>query len=140
MNNLANAHLVNWQTADWVLLDMDGTVLDLAFDNYFWRELVPQCYALKHGLSLDAARAELAPRFSAVQHTLPWYCTDYWSDETGLDMASLKREIRDRITPIPGVEAFLRRVQRRGRSEERRVGRECVSTCRSGWWPDHLKK
>src|SRR3546814_4605932 len=60
---------------------MDGTVLDLAFDNYFWRELVPQRYALKHGLSLDAARAELAPRFSAVQHTLPWYCTDYWSDE-----------------------------------------------------------
>ncbi|HEY9544556.1 MAG TPA: GMP/IMP nucleotidase [Solimonas sp.] len=115
MNNLANAHLVNWQTADWVLLDMDGTVLDLAFDNYFWRELVPQRYALKHGLSLDAARAELAPRFSAVQHTLPWYCTDYWSDETGLDMASLKREIRDRITPIPGVEEFLRRVQRSGR-------------------------
>src|SRR3546814_2406990 len=67
MNNRANAHLVNWQTADWVLLDMDGTVLDLAFDNYFWRELVPQRYALKHGLSLDAARAELAPRFSAVR-------------------------------------------------------------------------
>src|SRR3546814_6318084 len=21
------------------------------------------------------------------------------------------------------------------RSEERRVGKECVSTCRSGWWP-----
>src|SRR3546814_15245406 len=39
----------------------------------------------------------------------------YWSDETGLDMASLKREIRDRITPIPGAEEFLRRVQRSGR-------------------------
>src|SRR3546814_15383554 len=23
------------------------------------------------------------------------------------------------------------------RSEERRVGKECVSTCRSRWWPDH---
>src|SRR3546814_18284699 len=23
------------------------------------------------------------------------------------------------------------------RSEERRVGTECVSTCRSRWWPDH---
>src|SRR3546814_15934584 len=23
------------------------------------------------------------------------------------------------------------------RSEERRVGKECVSTCRSGWWPEH---
>src|SRR3546814_16974228 len=24
-----------------------------------------------------------------------------------------------------------------GRSEERRVGKECVRTCRSRWWPDH---
>src|SRR3546814_19913106 len=23
------------------------------------------------------------------------------------------------------------------RSEERRAGKECVSTCRSRWWPDH---
>src|SRR3546814_12849091 len=23
------------------------------------------------------------------------------------------------------------------RSEERRVGKGCVSTCRSRWWPDH---
>src|SRR3546814_2845916 len=23
------------------------------------------------------------------------------------------------------------------RSEERRVGKECVSTCRSRWWPEH---
>src|SRR3546814_9571627 len=30
-------------------------------------------------------------------------------------------------------------VLRRGdiRSEARRVGKECVSTCRSGWWPYH---
>src|SRR3546814_14829814 len=26
------------------------------------------------------------------------------------------------------------------RSEERRVGKECVSTCRSRWQPYHLKK
>lgn len=115
MNSLANAHLVNWQTADWVLLDMDGTVLDLAFDNYFWRELVPERYARKHGLTLDAARTELAPKFTAIEHTLPWYCTDHWSAETGLDMAGLKREIRARITPIPGVEDFLKLVQRSGR-------------------------
>lgn len=115
MNSLANAHLVNWQTADWVLLDMDGTVLDLAFDNYFWRELVPERYARKHGLTLDAARAELAPKFTAIEHTLPWYCTDHWSAETGLDMAGLKREIRTRIQPIPGVEEFLQMVQHSGR-------------------------
>jgi HAD superfamily hydrolase (TIGR01509 family) len=115
MDSLANAHLVDWQKVDWVLLDMDGTILDLAFDNYFWRELVPARYAEKNGLELDAARRELEPKFTSIQHTLPWYCTDHWSRETGLDMAAMKREIRARITPIAGVETFLQQVQRSGR-------------------------
>ena len=32
---------IAWQEVDTVLLDMDGTRLDLAFDNYFWQTLVP---------------------------------------------------------------------------------------------------
>src|SRR3546814_20827253 len=50
----------------------------------------------------------------------------------------------------PFVERLARRAQkqeprdqlRRGaeRSEERRVGKECVSTCRSRWSPYHYKK
>lgn len=115
MDSLANAHLVDWQNVEWVLLDMDGTVLDLAFDNYFWRELVPARYAEKYGLSLEAARAELEPRFAAVMHTLPWYCTDHWSEATGLDMAALKREVRERIRPVPGAEDFLRLMRDSGR-------------------------
>src|SRR3546814_18036008 len=31
-------------------------------------------------------------------------------------------------------------LERRGRSEERRVGKECVSKCRSRWSPYHSKK
>src|SRR3546814_12161003 len=31
----------------------------------------------------------------------------------------------------------LESAARRHRSEERRVGKGCVSTCRSRWWPDH---
>src|SRR3546814_10912660 len=33
-----------------------------------------------------------------------------------------------------------RTLSSRGRSEERRVGKECVSTCRSRWSPDHEQK
>src|SRR3546814_9872376 len=35
------------------------------------------------------------------------------------------------------IRAFGRRWRARGRSEERRVGKECVSTCRSRWSPYH---
>src|SRR3546814_19994272 len=35
---------------------------------------------------------------------------------------------------------FCDRLSPAGRSEERRVGKECVSTCRSRWSPYHYKK
>src|SRR3546814_14671777 len=42
---------------------------------------------------------------------------------------------------LPDVVLFTASARLRGpfteRSEERRVGKECVSTCRSGWSPDH---
>lgn len=107
--------IVNWEQVDWVILDMDGTILDLSYDNYFWRELVPQRYAQLNGLSLEQARATLTPKFLEVQHTLPWYCTDYWSDVTGINMAELKREIRHLIGPLEGAVDFLHAVRTGGR-------------------------
>lgn len=108
----------HWDAVDVVLLDMDGTLLDLQFDNYFWLQLVPRRYALRHSLTLDAARAELTPRFAARQGTLDWYCTDYWSRELDLDIAGLKQEVREQVRFLPGAEQFLatlrRHAQQRG--------------------------
>src|SRR3546814_11394414 len=39
-----------------------------------------------------------------------------------------------------GIEVSRETVRNFLRSEERRVGKECVSTCRSRWWPYHSKK
>lgn len=107
---------VDWSRIDLVMLDMDGTVLDLAYDNYFWRTMVFERYAAFHGLSREEADARLLPEFVATQHTLPWYCTDHWSRVTGLDLVALKNEIRERIRPLPGAVAFLDAVRASGRS------------------------
>jgi len=105
----------DWTAIDHVLLDMDGTILDLAFDNYFWMELVPQRYAQARGLSVEDALAELAPQFRAIEHTLPWYCTDHWSRVTGLNLRQLKEEVRERVAFIGGSLAFLRAIKASGR-------------------------
>jgi 5'-nucleotidase len=107
--------MLNWNAIDRVLLDMDGTVLDLAFDNHFWRELVPARYAAARGITPEQARNELEPHFRSMQGRLEWYCLDYWSELTRLDLAALKAEIRHRIRPLDGSEEFLRAVRNSGR-------------------------
>lgn len=103
-----------WDAVEFVLLDMDGTLLDLRFDNYFWLQLVPERFAARHGLTLDAARQQLTPRFAARQGTLDWYCTDFWSRELDLNIAALKREVREQVCFLPGAEQFLAELRQRG--------------------------
>ena len=106
--------LPRWNEIDTVLLDMDGTLLDLHFDNYFWLEVMPVHYARRHEMSLEAAHAALTPRFVAKQGTLDWYCIDFWSRELSLDIAELKRAVRGHVRFLPGAEQFLRAMHARG--------------------------
>ena len=94
---------------------MDGTVLDLRFDNFFWLEEVPRHYARVHGLERDAALARLAPKLDSVRGTLDWYCVDYWSEHLAIDVTALKLEHRDRIQYLPGAITFLERMRALGK-------------------------
>ncbi|MBS0396428.1 MAG: haloacid dehalogenase-like hydrolase, partial [Proteobacteria bacterium] len=104
-----------WDEIDTVLLDMDGTLLDLRFDNWFWQEHVPAVYATTYGLSAEQALAALMPRFEAARGRLDWYCIDYWSRELGLDIPAIKRGVREQVAWIPGAEAFLARLRALGK-------------------------
>ncbi|WP_414717584.1 GMP/IMP nucleotidase [Steroidobacter sp.] len=106
--------LPQWEAIDTVLLDMDGTLLDLRFDNYFWLDLVPERYAAQHGLTLERAREVLRPMFLATQGTLDWYCTDFWTRELSLDIAGMKHEVREHVRFLPGAEEFLRALRHKG--------------------------
>ncbi len=107
----SSSSLVDWRAVDTVLLDMDGTLLDLRFDNYFWLDLVPRKYGEARGLDFTLAQAELKPRFAAHHGRLEWYCTDHWSRELKLDIAALKRAAREHIGWLPGAEEFLRTLR-----------------------------
>ena len=104
-----------WPQIRTVLLDMDGTLLDLQFDNHFWRKLVPERYASRHSLPLDHARAEVVARTQAVEGTLAWYCLDYWAQQLSLDIVALKREIKHLIVVHPHVIDFLEALRADGK-------------------------
>src|SRR3546814_13986688 len=48
-----------------------------------------------------------------------------WAPQDSVPHTAVRRDVDARTNP---------------KSEERRVGKECVSTCRSRWSPDHYKK
>jgi len=104
--------MIAWENIDSVFLDMDGTLLDLNFDNHFWQEFVPARYAERAGLGLEEAKALLAPRFRAMEGRLEWYCLDYWSEQLDLDIPAMKEEIAGLIGVLPHVVEFLDAVRR----------------------------
>jgi len=98
---------MNIKQFETILVDMDGTLLDLAFDNYFWRELVPRCMARVTGTDTGAARDSLYRKYARKEGSLDWYCLDYWTAELALDLRALKDASSHRIRYLPGAREFL---------------------------------
>lgn len=103
--------MIDWQPVSTVLLDMDGTLLDLHYDSYFWLTHLPRRYAEQQQIPVEKARHLILDRIQREQGTLNWYCVDYWSDQLKMDVARLKGEVRHKIGFRPHVQAFLRQLQ-----------------------------
>jgi putative hydrolase of the HAD superfamily len=106
---------IDWTTIDTILLDMDGTLLDLHFDNHFWQTHMPLRYAEAKGLPHEQAREELMARYHARAGTLEWYSVDFWETELELDIMRLKEEVAHLIAVHPAVTDFLVAMRRAGK-------------------------
>ncbi|MFS2070693.1 GMP/IMP nucleotidase [Pseudomonas sp. CT11-2] len=107
--------LLPWRDIDTVLLDMDGTLLDLHYDNHFWLEHLPKRYAELHGVSLAMAELELQPLFERHAGQLQWYCLDFWSAELKLSVRELKLETAHLIALRPDADTFLAAIKQAGK-------------------------
>ena len=105
----------SWGQIDTVLLDMDGTLLDKYFDDFFWEEYVPKIFGEQNRMTSDQARKELLKRYQAVESTLQWTDLDYWSEQLGLDIPELKCKVDHLIQVHPFVLDFLQFVRSIGK-------------------------
>jgi putative hydrolase of the HAD superfamily len=105
----------DWANIDTVLLDLDGTLLDQAYDNHIWRDLIPQRFAMARGLELQAAYDEIAGMFAGCSGTLAWYDIEYWTRTLGVDVGALHREVRSHVAWLPGAREFLARMRAMGK-------------------------
>ena len=106
----------SWDSVDTVLIDMDGTLLDKYFDDYFWEHLMPEEYAKKYDIEIGAARHDLLARYKQEERKLKhgklnWTDLDYWSKELGIDIPALKEQVLHLISVLPHVEEFLQFLQ-----------------------------
>ncbi len=98
--------MIDWREIDTVLLDMDGTLLDLHFDSHFWLEHLPRRYVELHQLD-QASQDALKTRIMGEQGTLNWYSLAYWSRELDVDIVALKREVQHLIGLRSDAHDFL---------------------------------
>jgi len=103
--------MLDWSRIDTVLLDMDGTLLDLHFDNFFWLEYLPRSYAAHYRLSEQESTAHLHEQLKSAVGKLEWYCLDHWSETLGMDLLELKREVRHKISLRPLAVEFLKHLR-----------------------------
>jgi putative hydrolase of the HAD superfamily len=108
--------IIDWNTIDTVLLDMDGTLLDRHFDDHFWLEHVPRQWAARHGATVEYAKKHLYSKFRSQENTLNWTDLDYWSERLDLDIPVLKHEVEHLIAVHPFVIEFLVFLKQHGKA------------------------
>ncbi|MFT5697183.1 MAG: HAD superfamily hydrolase (TIGR01509 family) [Desulforhopalus sp.] len=110
-----HTQLFSWDTIEQIFLDLDGTLLDKHYDDYFWEYHVPEMYSQKMGVSPDTCRALLLATYKSVESTLQWTDLDYWSDRLNLDIAALKEEVSHLINIHPHVTDFFEHAKIRNK-------------------------
>ena len=51
-----NSLNLDWDQIDTILLDLDGTLLDLNFDLEFWLDYIPKAYSKKNNIDFQHAK------------------------------------------------------------------------------------
>jgi len=97
-----------------ILIDMDGVLLDTAYDNHFWQEHIPTRYAELKSMNIDQAIKITHSLFHYKKGYKDRYDLDYWSNMLGLDIEQekLSANMIDKIKLKKGAIDFLEKYHK----------------------------
>ena len=107
--------MLPWTEIETVLLDVDGTLIDLRFDNHLWNVVVPDRYAARRNLDRASAVEWLYGDAGAYETALDFYDLDYWARRTQLDINAIHEDLQALIRYRPGAAQFTAAIRRSGR-------------------------
>src|SRR3546814_11494825 len=93
--------------------------------------------ALSRGLFADTARPEKPQAHFGLDMLSDWLPYRVYDEGAKLYRNARSKGFVLEVTPLIGADERTGEILGQFRSEERRVGTECVSTCRSRWSPYH---
>ena len=97
-----------------IMFDMDGTLLDLAFDDFIWNHCLPERHAQVHQCTLEHSQQILYQFYLQHKHTLSWYSSAHWTAKVGFDVLQLQYEHRDKIRARAGCFELLQQLNIHG--------------------------
>jgi len=107
---MRNPHSSIVTNASDILLDIDGVLLDLSFDNLFWQELIPLKLASSKNISIEEAKTEIKKTASKIYGTLPWYELEFWESRYDIDFLSVANKHSSKINFLPDSEKILQQL------------------------------
>ena len=93
-----------------ILSDLDGVILDLAYDKKFWELWLPEQVANQTNKSVEETKAEIKAEIDIQRGTLNFYDLNYWDDLLNVDCMQIFKEKTERCSYLGGSYEALQRL------------------------------